>query len=66
MIKGTVKWFNERQGFGFLAREDGDTVFFYCSTSKSSGFKILTEGRSVQFEVEDGSKGLTAVNGSPL
>jgi CspA family cold shock protein len=66
MIKGTVKWFNERKGFGFLSREEGDDVFVHYSNIQSSGFKSLTEGQSVQFEVEDGPKGPTAVNVSPL
>ena len=62
MTKGTVKWFNERKGFGFLAREDGDDVFVHYSSIQSSGFKSLTEGQSVQFDVQDGPKGLQAVN----
>ena len=66
MIKGTVKWFNERKGFGFLSRDEGDDVFVHYSNIQSSGFKNLTEGQSVQFEVEDGPKGPTAVNVTPL
>jgi len=62
MTKGTVKWFNERKGFGFLSREDGDDVFVHYSGIQSSGFKNLTEGQSVEFEVQDGPKGLQAVN----
>ena len=62
MIKGTVKWFNERKGFGFLSQEDGDDVFVHYSSIQSSGFKSLTEGQSVQFDVQDGLKGLQAVN----
>ena len=66
MIKGTVKWFNERKGFGFLSRDEGDDVFVHYSNIQSSGFKSLTEGQPVQFEVEDGPKGPTAVNVTPL
>ena len=62
MVKGTVKWFNERKGFGFLSREDGDDVFVHYSSIQSSGFKKLDEGQSVEFEVQDGPKGPQAVN----
>jgi CspA family cold shock protein len=62
MTKGTVKWFNERKGFGFLSREDGDDVFVHYSSIQSSGFKNLNEGQSVEFDVQDGPKGPQAVN----
>jgi len=62
MIKGTVKWFNEKKGFGFLSQEDGDDVFVHYSSIQSSGFKNLTEGQSVEFETQEGPKGLQAVN----
>jgi CspA family cold shock protein len=62
MTKGTVKWFNESKGFGFLSREDGDDVFVHYSSIQSSGFKNLDEGQSVEFEVQDGPKGPQAVN----
>ena len=62
MIKGTVKWFNEKKGFGFLSQEDGDDVFVHYSGIQSSGFKSLTEGQSVEFEIQEGPKGLQAVN----
>jgi CspA family cold shock protein len=62
MTKGTVKWFNESKGFGFLSREDGSDVFVHYSSIQSSGFKSLTEGQSVEFEVQDGPKGPQAVN----
>ena len=51
-----MKWFNERKGFGFLSREDGDVVFVHYSSIQSSGFKNLNEGQSVEFEVQDGLK----------
>ena len=62
MTKGTVKWFNESKGFGFLSQEDGDDVFVHYSSIQSSGFKSLNEGQSVEFDVQDGPKGLQAVN----
>ncbi len=62
MVKGTVKWFNEKKGFGFISREDGDDVFVHHTSIQSSGFKNLTEGQSVEFEVQEGPKGLQAVN----
>ena len=62
MVKGTVKWFNERKGFGFLSREDGDDVFVHFSNIEGDGFKTLREGDPVEFEVQDGPKGPQAVN----
>ncbi len=62
MTKGTVKWFNEKKGFGFLSQEDGDDVFVHYSSIQSSGFKSLNEGQSVEFDVQDGPKGPQAVN----
>ena len=62
MVKGTVKWFNEKKGFGFLAQEDGDDVFVHYSSIHGDGFKSLTEGQSVEFEVQEGPKGSQAVN----
>ena len=62
MTKGIVKWFNERKGFGFLSREDGEDVFVHYSSIQSSGFKSLAEGQSVEFDVQDGPKGPQAVN----
>ena len=62
MTKGTVKWFNESKGFGFLSREDGDDVFVHYSSIQSSGFKKLDEGQSVEFELQDGPKGPQAIN----
>ncbi len=62
MVKGTVKWFNEKKGFGFLAREDGEDVFVHYTAIESAGFKSLQEGQEVEFEVQDGPKGPQAVN----
>ncbi len=62
MVKGTVKWFNERKGFGFLSQDDGEDVFVHYSSIQGSGFKNLAEGQAVEFEVQTGPKGLQAVN----
>jgi len=62
MVKGTVKWFNDKKGFGFLSREDGDDVFVHFSNIEGDGFKTLREGDAVEFEVQDGPKGPQAVN----
>ena len=62
MTKGIVKWFNERKGFGFLSREDGEDVFVHYSSIQGSGFKSLAEGQSVEFDVQDGPKGPQAAN----
>jgi CspA family cold shock protein len=61
MEKGTVKWFNEAKGFGFITKEDGGDVFVHYSEIESAGFKTLAEGQAVTFEVEDGPKGPKAV-----
>jgi len=62
MDNGTVKWFNESKGFGFIAREDGSDVFVHYSSIQSNGYKSLAEGDTVSFDTENGSKGLKAVN----
>lgn len=62
MAKGTVKWFNDKKGFGFLSREDGDDVFVHHTSIEGEGFKTLNEGQDVEFEVQDGPKGPQAVN----
>ena len=64
--KGRVKWFDEKKGFGFIEREDGNDVFVHFRAINSSGFKTLTEGQEVEFEVEDGQKGPQATNVVPL
>jgi len=62
MAEGTVKWFNDRKGFGFIAREDGEDVFVHHSAISGSGFKTLSEGDQVTFDVEQGAKGPSAQN----
>ena len=62
MAQGTVKWFNESKGFGFIAREDGEDVFVHHTAIQGNGFKTLTEGQAVTFDVDKGPKGLRAVN----
>ena len=63
MATGTVKWFNESKGFGFITPSNGGAdVFVHFSSIQSSGFKTLAEGQSVNFEVEQGPKGLQATN----
>ncbi len=62
MTKGTVKWFNESKGFGFIAAEDGQDVFVHHTSISGSGFKTLSEGQAVTFDVEKTPKGLRAVN----
>ena len=62
METGTVKWFNNSKGFGFISREEGNDVFVHYKAINSDGFKTLEEGDKVQFDVEDGPKGLQATN----
>ncbi|MBN7818565.1 cold-shock protein [Bowmanella yangjiangensis] len=62
-VKGTVKWFNEEKGFGFISQEDGGKdVFVHFRSIASEGFKTLKEGQSVSFTVEQGQKGPQAAN----
>ncbi len=62
MVQGKVKWFNESKGFGFLEQENGPDVFVHFSAINGAGFKSLTEGEDVTFEVVNGPKGLQAAN----
>ena len=59
---GTVKWFSNEKGFGFIARESGDDVFVHFSAITMDGYKSLTEGQKVEFEVVQGPKGAQAAN----
>lgn len=63
---GTVKWFNESKGFGFIEQESGPDVFVHFSAINSSGFKTLTEGQRVEFSITQGQKGPQAANVTPL
>ena len=62
MANGTVKWFDERKGYGFIAQEDGPDVFVHHSAITGEGFKTLKEGERITFDIEQGKKGPTAVN----
>jgi CspA family cold shock protein len=62
MSEGTVKWFNEQKGFGFIEDSEGGDVFVHYSAIKSSGFKTLAEGQRVSFEITQGKKGPAAEN----
>jgi cold shock protein len=62
MAKGTVKWFNEAKGFGFITKEEGGDVFVHFSAIKGTGFKTLAEGDQVDFDVVNGPKGPSAAN----
>ena len=64
--QGTVKWFNEAKGFGFIQREGAEDVFVHYSAIQTAGFKTLQEGQKVEFTVEQGRKGLQAVKVQPL
>ncbi len=66
MAQGTVKWFNEKKGFGFISREGEEDVFVHYTAIDGGGFKTLSEGQSVEFEIQEGPKGLHAVNVKPL
>lgn len=62
MAQGTVKWFNDAKGFGFIAQDGGDDVFVHHTAIQSEGFRSLAEGERVEFDVQRGAKGLQAAN----
>ncbi len=62
MARGTVKWFNEAKGFGFISQAEGEDVFVHFSAIQGDGFKTLAEGEALEFDVTQGPKGLQAAN----
>jgi len=64
--QGTVKWFSNEKGFGFISREGADDVFVHFSAIEGEGYKSLTEGQAVEFDVVDGPKGKQAANVRPI
>jgi len=62
MAVGTVKWFNRTKGFGFISQDDGEDVFLHFSAIQMDGFKTLDEGDRVEFEINEGPKGMQAAN----
>jgi CspA family cold shock protein len=60
--EGTIKWFNEKKGYGFIQQDSGPDIFVHYSSIVADGFKTLAEGQRVQFDIEDGNKGPKAVN----
>jgi CspA family cold shock protein len=66
LAQGTVKWFSNEKGYGFIAREGAEDVFVHFSAITSDGYKSLTEGQRVEFEVVQGPKGAQAANVQPL
>ncbi|MBN1407363.1 MAG: cold-shock protein [Calditrichaceae bacterium] len=66
METGTVKWFNNSKGYGFISRDEGEDVFVHFNAIEGSGYRTLSEGDKVQFEVEQGAKGLQATKVSKV
>lgn len=65
-VEGTIKWFNEKKGFGFIQQDNGPDIFVHYSSIVGEGFKTLAEGQRVQFDIEDGNKGPKAINVTKL
>jgi CspA family cold shock protein len=64
--QGTVKWFSNEKGYGFISREDGEDVFVHFSAIEADGYRTLNEGQRVEFEIVDGPKGKQAANVRPV
>ncbi|MFC1534636.1 cold-shock protein [Thermodesulfobacteriota bacterium] len=62
MAEGTVKWFSDKKGYGFIAQESGEDIFVHFSSIEATGFKTLSEGEHVSFDVEEGERGPVAKN----
>ncbi len=62
MPEGTVKWFNEAKGYGFITTEENGDIFVHYSSIQGNGYKTLSEGQRVSFDIEEGPKGLKAIN----
>jgi CspA family cold shock protein len=65
-MRGTVKWFSDEKGFGFISREEGDDVFVHHTGIVGEGYRSLTEGANVEFDVTQGQKGPNATNVRPI
>lgn len=66
VLRGTVKWFSDDKGFGFISRDDGDDVFVHFSSIAGEGYRSLSEGQVVEFDITDGPKGPQASNVKPV
>jgi CspA family cold shock protein len=66
VAEGKVKWFNEKKGFGFIENDEGGDVFVHYSAIQGTGFKTLYEGQRIRFDIEQGNKGPSAANVTPL
>ena len=65
-VEGTIKWFNEKKGYGFIQQDNGPDIFVHYSSINSEGFKTLAEGQRVKFDIEEGGKGPKAINVSRI
>jgi CspA family cold shock protein len=61
-VEGTIKWFNEKKGYGFIQQDNGQDIFVHYSSIMGDGFKTLAEGQRVKFDIEEGAKGPKAIN----